>query len=103
MLDHQNLEGGDAAIHDSGKGWPGPPVNQSDRQMAQQVDDMCANAFLKNAGEFRPDAGKNRRGGKEAEDFCWSFRVHGRLFVRRSSASLQESRAVTKYDDRLAW
>tara|TARA_X000000950_G_scaffold29893_2_gene32347 strand:+ start:1944 stop:2285 length:342 start_codon:yes stop_codon:yes gene_type:complete len=100
MLDNKHFEGGDAAIHNVTKRRAGAPVNKTDGEMAKQVDYMRTDTLFQDSGQFWPDTGKNRGGGEQAKDFGWSFRVHGLSFTRRVVFSLQESRAMTKCDDR---
>ena len=76
MFDHQDLEGGNAAVCYLTQRRARAPVDQTDGKMAQQVDDMCADAFLDCCGQFGTYAGKHRSGGKQAKNFGRASGVH---------------------------
>ena len=76
MFDHQNLKGGDAAIHHFVQRRARAPVDQTDRKMTEQVDDMRADALFDDAGQLRPHAGKHGGGGKQAKNLGRAFRMH---------------------------
>ena len=76
MLDHQNLEGGDASIDKIRQRRPSPPVDEANGEMPQNIYDMRANAFFKYAGQLGPHPRQDGGGGKQAVDFGWSSWVH---------------------------
>ena len=77
MLDHQHLDSGDAAIDHLVEGGACASVDQADRKVAKQVDDMRANPFLDDACEFRTHARQHGGGGKQAKNLGGTFRMHG--------------------------
>ena len=78
MFHHQNFKSGDAAIDYVGKRRAVPPVNHSHGQVAQYINDMCANAFFKRCRQLGPDAWQYRRRCKKPKNFggtTWMHRV----------------------------
>ena len=76
MFDHQYFKGGDAAIGDIIKAWTGPSVNQADRQVTQDINDMGADALLKCGSQFWADAGQYRRSCKQAKNSSGASWMH---------------------------
>jgi hypothetical protein len=61
MLDNFDLESGNAPAFNLGKGRAVTPVDQSGRQMPQQINKLAACKLFQRYAQLRPDARQSGR------------------------------------------
>ena len=96
MFHDKDFEGGSAAVDNVIQCRAGAPVDQSHGKVAQQVYDMRADTFFKDAGQFRAHTRQDGGGGKQTKDFCRTFRMHGWSSARKLVSRLQQRRERDK-------
>jgi hypothetical protein len=76
MFDNKDVEGGDATIDNIVQCWARAPVYDPDRQVAQHVNNMCADPFLQRHCQFWPDTRQHGCRREQAKYFSGASWMH---------------------------
>ena len=76
MFDDDNIKGGYSAINNSFQRWFLAAVDNSNRQMPQNIDHIATDSFFQNGCKLGADAWQSRGCREELKQFLWSLWMH---------------------------